>query len=129
MSIKDELIRLLDNSYAPYSNYHVASIVVMNDGNYFKGVNVENSSYGATVCAERNAIFAAITDGYTKGDFKKIYVMTDGDTIAPSCFLCRQVMVEFFDKDAEVVFSNKQGDARKYTVEELCPVPFTNEDM
>ena len=129
MNIKDELIDLLDNSYAPYSNFHVASLVVMKDGTCFKGVNVENASYGATICAERVAITAAIAAGYRKGDFSKLYVMVDSDKISSSCFLCRQVILEFFASDDEIIFSNRNGDAKKYLVSELCPEPFTSEDF
>ena len=129
MNIKDELKDLLDHSYAPYSNFHVASIVVMKDGTCFKGVNVENASYGATICAERVAITAAVTAGYQKGDFERLYVMVDSDKISSSCFLCRQVVSEFFARDAEIIFSNRLGDAKRYTVEELCPVPFDSEDL
>ena len=64
--MKDKLIKLLNNSYSPYSNFRVASIVVMNDGKEFSGVNVENASYGATICAERSAILSAISAGYKR---------------------------------------------------------------
>ena len=64
--MKEKLIKLLDNSYSPYSNYKVASIVINKDNKEYSGVNVENISYGATICAERNAITSAITDGYKK---------------------------------------------------------------
>ena len=70
--MKERLEQLLNNAYAPYSNYKVSSIVVMNDGKTYEGVNVENASFGATICAERNAINSAIKDGYKKGDFKEL---------------------------------------------------------
>ena len=76
--MKEELIELLDKAYAPYSKFHVAAIIEMKDGNLIKGVNVENASYGASICAERNAITTAITMGYKKGDFKNIYIMVSG---------------------------------------------------
>lgn len=129
MNIKDELIELLDNNYAPYSHFPVACLVVMKDGKYFKGVNVENASYGTTICAERVAITSAVTAGYHKGDFDKLYIMTNRDNISSSCFLCRQVILEFFDKDAEIIFSNKSGSAKRYYVKELCPLPFDEEDL
>ncbi|MEF9933617.1 MAG: cytidine deaminase, partial [Cetobacterium sp.] len=81
------------------------------------------------ICAERVAILSAVTAGYKKGDFKRLYVMTDSDKLASSCFLCRQVIVEFFDKEAEVIFSNRLGEAKRYFVKELCPVPFDSEDL
>lgn len=127
--MKDELLKLLNNSYSPYSNFKVASIVVMKDGTIFKGVNVENASYGATVCAERNAIFNAISNGYKKGDFKELYVMVNSDRISSCCFMCRQVISEFFDKDIKVVLMNKNGEEKEYLVSDLCPIPFDESDL
>ncbi len=125
----DDLKELLENSYSPYSNYKVSAIVVMNDGAKFRGVNVENASYGATVCAERNAIFAAIANGYDKGDFKELHVMVSSGKVGTPCFQCRQVISELFAKDASVYCYSTNGDYIKYTVEDLCPYPFGNEDL
>ena len=74
MDIKLKLKELLNNSYAVYSNYKVSCILETKDNNYFYGVNVENASYGATICAERSAIVSAISKGYQKGDFKELYI-------------------------------------------------------
>ena len=68
--MREELEKLLSRSYSPYSNYPVAAMVTMVDGRNFYGVNIENASYGATVCAERVAIFNAVLAGYQRGDFK-----------------------------------------------------------
>ncbi len=127
--MKDKLVKLLDNSYSPYSNYKVSAIVVMNDGTTFEGVNIENASYGATICAERTAIFSAIAAGYKRYDFKEIYIMNGTEKIGSSCFICRQVMSEMFKKDARVVSMNINGDEKVYTIEELCPSPFSDEDL
>lgn len=127
--MKEKLLRLLENSYSPYSNFRVASIVVMKDGKEFNGVNVENASYGATICAERSAIVSAISAGYKRYDFKEIYVMCDSPKISSSCFICRQLIQEFFEKDAMVTFMNNKGESTSYTVSELCPVPFNDEDL
>lgn len=127
--MKEELINLLDKAYAPYSNFHVACIIETKDGKYIPGVNVENASYGAAICAERNAITTAITMGYKKGDFKKIYVMVSGEKLSTPCFICRQVITEFFDKDSEVILMDKQGTSKSYTVSEMCPYPFDSEDL
>lgn len=127
--MKEELIKLLDKSYAPYSKFNVACIIEMNDGKYIPGVNVENASYGATICAERNAITTAASMGYKKGDFKKIYVMVSGEKLSTPCFICRQVISEFFNKDSEVILMGKNGDSIIYKVSDMCPYPFDSEDL
>ena len=127
--MKEKLINLLNNSYSPYSNFRVSSIAVMKDGKEFVGVNVENASYGAGICAERNAIIGAIANGYKKGDFEKLYVMCDSDKIGMSCMICRQVMLEFFEKDKQVICMNPKGETEIHTIEELCPYPFDEEDL
>ena len=101
----------------------------MKDGKTFKGVNVENASYGACICAERSAIVSAISNGYTKGDFDSIYIMNSTDKIGPSCFLCRQVISELFDKTAKVIFMNILGEMEEHTVEEICPYPFDSDKL
>ena len=127
--MKEELIKLLDKAYAPYSKFHVSCIIEMKDGKYIPGVNVENASYGATICAERNAITTAIAMGYKKGDFNKLYVMVSGDKLSTPCFICRQVITEFFDKDSEVILMGKDGESKKLLVSELCPYPFDEDDL
>ena len=127
--MEESLKRLLRNSYSPYSNFKVSAICLMKDGKTFGGVNVENASYGATICAERVAITSAIANGYTKGDFSKLYVMCDTSKIASSCFMCRQVINEFFDKDSEIILYSNYGEKEVYTVRELCPYPFGSSDL
>jgi cytidine deaminase len=96
--MKEKLERLLENSYSPYSHFRVASIAVKKDGKEFNGVNVENAAYGSSICAERSAILAAISSGYKRYDFKELYVMCDSEKIGTSCFACRQVISELFEK-------------------------------
>lgn len=127
--MKEKLLNLFHNSYSPYSNFQVASIAVMKDGKEFNGVNVENASYGAAICAERVAITSAVAAGYKKGDFKEIYVMCNNEKIGMSCMICRQVISEFFDKDSKVIAMNPSGLEEIHTVEELCPYPFSDEDL
>ena len=127
--MKEELIKLLDKAYAPYSNFHVACILEMVDGKFIPGVNVENASYGAAICAERNAITTAVAMGYKKGDFKKLYVMVSGDKLSTPCFICRQVISEFFDKNSEIILMGKNGEMEVHTVLEMCPYPFDSEDL
>ena len=127
--MKEELIKLLDKAYAPYSNFHVSAIVETKDGKFIPGVNVENASYGATICAERNAITSAVTMGYKKGDFKNIYVMVSGEKLSTPCFMCRQLISEFFDKDGEVILMGKNGEMERHKIFEMCPFPFDENDL
>lgn len=127
--MKEKLVKLLENSYSPYSHYRVSAIVIMKDGKEFNGVNVENAAYGSSICAERSAILSAISAGYKKGDFKTMYVCCDNDKIGFSCFACRQVMLELMDADMNVVFMNPKGDEITITIADLCPYPFSEDDL
>ena len=127
--MKDKLKELLKNSHSPYSKYRVAAIVVMKDGREFLGVNVENASYGATICAERSAIVSAISAGYKKGDFKELNVMVGSGSIGTPCFICRQVIEEFFDDDSIVNCYDTNGGKITFKVSTLCPYPFGSEDL
>lgn len=126
--MREKLSLLLNNSYAKYSGYHVSAICVMNDGLEICGVNVENASYGATICAERVAITSAIAKGYKKGDFKELHVMVDSEKIGMPCFMCRQVISEFF-KDDDIVFVYSKEAMEKYLVKEICPYPFNEDNL
>ncbi len=126
----EKLMELAKNSYSPYSNFRVATIVVMKDGKEFVGVNVENSAYGSSICSERSAILSAISNGYKKGDFKELHCLcADSNKISTSCFACRQVISELFDKDVPLYFYANTKEYKKYTVEELCPYPFSEDDL
>lgn len=127
--MKEKLLKLLENSYSPYSNFRVAAILITKDGKEFNGVNVENASYGASICAERSAIVSAISNGYKKHDFEKMYVMCDNEKIGMSCMVCRQVISEFFESDKEIIAMNPNGETITHTVSELCPYPFNEDDL
>ncbi|MDD2181483.1 MAG: cytidine deaminase [Bacilli bacterium] len=126
--MKQKLQDLLGNAYAPYSNYQVAAIVVTKDNQIFGGVNVENASYGATICAERNAINSAIAAGYKKGDFKELYVMVASTNLAFPCNICRQVIVEFFDME-DVLYLMNDTDTKTYLMKDIIVYPFSVEDL
>lgn len=126
--MREKLEKLLQNSYSPYSHFKVAAIVVLKDGSEFSGVNVENASYGATICAERSAIVSAVSHGYHKGDFESLHIMVDSDKVSTCCFMCRQVIAEFFSKEAIVTCMSHQEE-KIFTVEELCPYPFSEDDL
>ena len=126
--MREKLTELLKNSYSPYSKFPVAAIVVMKDGREFSGVNVENASYGATICAERSAIVSAISHGYKKGDFKELYIMVNTEKVSTCCFLCRQVMTELFDKDVKITCMS-QTEEKVFTVNDFCLYPFDEGDL
>ena len=126
--MKEKLKELLNNSYAKYSNYRVSCICVMKDGEEFNGVNVENASYGATICAERVAITSAIASGYHKDDFKELHIMVDSEKNAMPCFICRQVISEFFNDNCQVFIYN-HNNMETFFVSDLCPYPFTEENL
>lgn len=123
----NELKKLLENSYAPYSSYHVSAILITKTGKKYEGVNIENASYGATICAERVAIFKAISKKETS--FKELHILNDKGKIGMPCFMCRQVFLEFFDENTKIYVYNTKGDYETYTVKELCPHPFSKEDL
>lgn len=126
--MKEKLEKLLKNSYCKYSKYAVACICIMKDNQEIYGVNVENASFGATICAERNAITTAISYGYQKDDFKEIHIMVNSDKIGTPCFMCRQVITEFMDGNTPVYLYSKT-DTAKYLVKDLCPYPFSEDNL
>ena len=127
--MKEKLLELHKNSYAPYSNFPVSAIVVCKDGREFNGVNVEDASTRAGTCAERCALFSAIASGYKKGDFKEINIMVSSGEIGMPCFVCRQMFVELFDKDVVIRCFATDGRYKEFSMDEVCPYPFSSEDL
>ncbi len=115
-----------DNAYAPYSNFKVGAAVVTRSGKIFTGCNIENASYGLTICAERVAIFKAVSEG--ERDISSIVVVTDTNPPAAPCGACRQVMREF-GKEIEVIMTNLEGDMIVKPLSELLPLDFGPEDL
>ncbi len=115
----DAAIKARSNSYSPYSNYKVGSALLMDDQRIFSGCNVENASYGATICAERSAIFSAIGHGFK--NVQAILVVTDSLEPWPPCGMCRQVLSEFATAQVPVLMCNLDGIMREKTLGELCP--------
>ncbi|MDO5568870.1 MAG: rRNA maturation RNase YbeY [bacterium] len=126
--MKEELQKLLEKSYSPYYHFPVACILVTKDNEKHIGVNVENAS-GLCMCAERNAIYGAISKGYKKKDFKEIHIMSKSNKFIKPCFVCRQVFTEFFDNDIKIICYNYDGDLINYSKEQLCPYEFNDGDL
>jgi len=124
-----KLQELLENSYSPYFKYPVASIIVMKDNKEFYGVNVETSSPAAGVCAERNAIYNAIANGYKKGDIKEIHVMSKTEEACFPCFICRQAIRDLCSDEVKVISHTYSGRLSIHTVKELCPFPFSDDNL
>lgn len=122
--MEEKLRNILENAYAPYSNFKVSCIVNTKTDEEYKGVNVEVSSYGGTICAERNAINNAIANGVRKDDIKSIHIMNNKSDFAMPCMLCRQHFVDFFNDDVKVYVYNYNGNKKEYSMKELCPHPF-----
>ena len=109
-----------ENAYAPFSNFHVGAALLTEDGKVFTGVNIENSSYGATICAERTAMVKAISEGARY--FQSIAIAGNGGTSWP-CGICRQFMYEFCP-DIRVISGENEDELQVYTLKELLPEGF-----
>lgn len=113
------------NAYVPYSNFHVGAAVLMDDGSIYKGCNIENASYTPTICAERTAIFKAVSEG--KMQIDKIAIVGDANPTYP-CGVCRQVIREF-GRDSKIIIANSVDVYKIYDLEDLLPYSFGPEDL
>lgn len=115
---------VLSNSYAPYSEFNVSAALVTADGEHiFRGVNVENASLGATICAERSALFTAVTEGYRS--FSSIVIVTRDDAPAVPCALCLQVLSEFCEPDFEIHLADRNQIIESGLLKDYLPHPFS----
>ncbi len=109
------------NAHAPYSDFQVGAALECDDGRVYTGCNIENATYGLTVCAERVALLKALSEGARK--FRRIAVAADTDRLTPPCGACRQLLWEFCG-DAEVILVNPRGRTESFRMKELFPRPF-----
>jgi cytidine deaminase len=113
-----------DNAYSPYSGVRVGACVMDESGQVYSGCNVENSSYGLTQCAERNALAAAIAAGMQPGTAHTLLIYATGfESLAP-CGACRQVMSELLSGDALIISCHSETEYRSWSIAELLPDPF-----
>ena len=116
-------------SYSPYSRFKVGAVVLAKDGKIFKGANVENSSYPLCMCAERNALYHAMMNGYKKDDLVALALIADTDEPCSPCGACRQVISELFPNNAPIYRGNLKGDIKETTATELLPFAFSEKDL
>ena len=129
----DELLKIakenIKNAYVPYSKFRVSAVLKLKNGEIYKGVNVENASYGLSNCAERSALFAAYSQGVRKEDIEKILVYTDKEYFVSPCGACRQVIRELMPEDAEVIMATSLNETKTILNKDLLPHGFTSEDL
>ncbi|MBN1961839.1 MAG: cytidine deaminase [Deltaproteobacteria bacterium] len=134
VSEENELIKKAiiarDNAYAPYSKFKVGAAVQLQDGRVFTGVNVENVSYGLTVCAERNAVAAAIQYGAKPKDIVSIAIAVDAPKPASPCGACRQVLAEFASEELVIILHNiNSAITERMKLAELLPKAFSKDEL
>jgi cytidine deaminase len=130
MDYKELLVGAIEarkSAYAPYSNFKVGAAVITEDDSIYTGCNIENASYGAANCAERTAIFKAISEGHKF--IKAIAVIGAENEYTYPCGICRQVIAEFSTKDTKVIIGKNQNEYIVKSLEEILPGAFTKKDL
>ena len=125
----NQAIKARGLSYSPYSKFAVGAALLCKDGKVFLGANVENSSYPLCMCAERNALYNAMMNGYKKDDFKALAIVADTEEATSPCGACRQVISELFPKDGIIVLANLNGAYLETNIETLLPLAFSGEEL
>jgi cytidine deaminase len=125
--LKQTAIAAHKHAYAVYSNFHVGAAVLGVNGQIYGGCNVENASFGLTLCAERNCIAQGIANG--EKSFTALLIYTQSQTLTPPCGACRQVIAEFFSKDALIIAVNQLGEQQSWQLAELLPNAFTKDNL
>lgn len=120
-------IEMLNFSYVPYSNFHVGAALLTSEGEIYTGCNIENAAYGPSNCAERTAVFKAVSEG--KKEFEAIAIVggKNGkiEDFCPPCGVCRQVLAEFCKKDFEIILAKSTDEYKIMTLEQLLPESFS----
>ena len=127
-----EALKARLNAYAPYSNYMVGAALITAGGKLFTGCNIENASYGACNCAERTAVFKAVSEG--EREIKAICIVggrrgEEPSSYAYPCGICRQVIEEFSDSDTKIIVANNEDDYKVYSMGEILPYAFSKENL
>ena len=131
-SLVDQAIKMTERSYAPYSHFHVGAALLGKDGKVYTGCNVENAAYGPSNCAERTAVFKAVSEGCR--EFEAIAIAGGAEDesgkpvikeFCPPCGVCRQVLAEFCDKDFKILLTDGAGTIKEFTLGQLLPESFS----
>ena len=126
-----ELIKIaqeaMEKAYAPYSGFKVGAAILTTDGKVFSGCNVENASYGATICAERCAAIKAVSEGNTS--FSKIIIVSSSGKYTYPCGVCRQFLSEFFEEDGTLILFDERRGAMEIPFWDMLPNAFTGKNI
>ena len=117
-----EAIEAKKNSYSPYSNFAVGAALLCKDGKIYRGCNIENGAYPTSICAERVALFKAVSEG--ERDFIGIAIVSSSGEIMPPCGACRQALSEFVKEDFKIILAKNQDEYKTYDFAELLPLSF-----
>jgi cytidine deaminase len=120
-ALVEAALQVRENAHAPFSKFKVGAALEDADGHVHTGCNVENATYGLTVCAERVAVFKAVSEGARK--FRRIAIAADTDSLTPPCGACRQILWEFCG-DIEIILTNPRGKTETLRLRDLFPRPF-----
>lgn len=120
----EEATKAKELSYSPYSHFAVGAALLCKDGRVYHGANVENSSYGLSMCAERNALYHALMEGESPDDFEALALIGDTDEPISPCGACRQVLSEFFSKGTPIYMASASGQIYESNIEDLLPYAF-----
>lgn len=116
-------------AYIPYSKFPVGAAVLLKNGKVIHGANIENAAYGVTMCAERNAVYSTMCQGYKKSDIVAVAITANTQPVASPCGACRQVLFELLNKNTTILLANHKGEIIKTTAAELLPLGFGKENL
>jgi cytidine deaminase len=125
--LAQKAIEAKEKALPPYSNFHVGAALLTIDGKIFSGGNIENSSYSLTVCAERVAVFKAISEG--ERNFKAIAIASDDPGFCPPCGACRQVLHDLCGDEIDVILINHKKEIKIFKLSEMLPLPFGDSNL
>ena len=123
------VLKAYQNAYAKYSLFQVGALVILKNGQYYLGSNIENASYGLTNCAERSALFATYSNGYRKNDIAELVLIGKSQNYVYPCGACRQVICELMEKDATITLFKLNKEYKVIKVSELLPNLFDEREL